>query len=67
MSRERAMRRLWITAARSSRLDDAPMPIVVFWIQTTGVPAHRRFGDAERRRQDDETRYCARCSRSSRS
>jgi hypothetical protein len=29
------------------RLYDAPMPIVVFWIEATGVPAHREFGDAE--------------------
>jgi hypothetical protein len=29
------------------RLYDAPMPIVVFWIEAAGVPAHREFGDAE--------------------
>jgi len=23
------------------------MPIVVFWIESAGVPAHREFGDAE--------------------
>jgi hypothetical protein len=34
-------------AARSSRLYDAPMSIVVFWIQSADVPAHREFGDAE--------------------
>jgi len=47
MSRERAVRRGWITAARSRRLYDAPMTIVVFWIETAGVPAHRELGGAE--------------------
>ena len=23
------------------------MPIVVFWMEAAGVPAHREFGDAE--------------------
>ena len=44
MSRERAVRRWWITAARSRRLYDAPMTIVVFWIETAGVPPHRELG-----------------------
>jgi hypothetical protein len=29
------------------RLYDAPMAIVVFWIEAAGKPAHREFGDAE--------------------
>jgi hypothetical protein len=29
------------------RLYDVSMPIVVFWIETDGVPAYCEFGDAE--------------------